>query len=447
MFAKDFLWGAATAAYQIEGAHDADGKGPNTWDTFCLKAGAVYQGHTGNTACNHYRHAGQDVALMHEIGLQAYRFSINWSRVLPDGIGRVNERGVEFYDRLVDQLLDVGIKPFCTLFHWDCPQALQDQGGWLNPDSPEWFAEYAALMSSRLSDRVADWFTLNEPGIFLVLGHVEGTHAPGLKLDPAGFFTILKHSMMAHGRACQELRAHAKGPCRIGIAPHSIIGIPASESEADIAAARAYTFGNGNNYRKFWQQRLFVDPACKSWPSDLVKALCEDAIEVTDSQQALMHQPLDFLGVNFYTGETVRDHEGQVQVVPDPAGMPRTLFDWPIRPEGIYWATRFHAERYGLPIYISENGLSNMDWVHLDGKVHDPQRIDFLTRYLAQLDRASREYDVKGYFHWSLLDNFEWAEGYRHRFGLIHVDFQTQARTLKDSAYWYRDVIQRNGLP
>ena len=442
MFPKDFIWGAATAAYQIEGAHLADGKGPNVWDRFSLKPNAVYHGHTGNIACDHYHRLGEDIGLMQEIGLQAYRFSVNWARVLPNGVGTPNEKGLDFYDRLVDGLLAANIQPYCTLFHWDYPQALFERGGWLNPDSPDWFADFAGLLAERLSDRVADWFTLNEPGIFLVLGHVEGTHAPGMKYDSPDFFTILKHTFMGHGRATQALRAGAKGPCRIGFAPHSIVGIPESECEADVAAARAYTFGT-NNQRKFWQQRLFVDPPVLGWPDDLVESLCKVPVFVSDEARALMKQPLDFLGVNFYTGELVNQHG----IVPDSPGMPRTLFDWPIRPEGLYWAVKFHAERYGLPILVSENGLSNMDWVHEDGKVHDPQRIDFLTRYLRQLSRAAGECDVRGYFHWSLMDNFEWADGYKHRFGLIHVDYGTLARTPKDSAFWYRDVIRANGIP
>ena len=449
-FGKDFIWGAATAAYQIEGAHNLDGKGPNVWDRFCRKPGAVFQGHLGDVATDHYHRFLEDIKIMKDLGLQGYRFSISWARVLPEGKGRVNEKGLEFYDRLVDGLLEAGVQPFCTLFHWDYPQALFDQGGWLNADSPGWFADYTTLISQRLSDRVHDWYTLNEPGIFLVLGHVEGSHAPGVKYDAPGFFTILKHSLLAHGLSCQALRANAMAKCRVGYAPHCIVGVPATESNADIQAARDYTFGNENNHRQFWQQRLFLDPPLLGqWPSDIEEKLSSTPVGVSDDDLKTMHQPLDFLGLNFYTGELVKaGPDGKPCIVPDPPGMPRTLFDWPVRPEGLYWTLRFHKERYDLPIIVSENGLSNMDWVHLDGKVHDPQRIDFLTRYLGQMGRAIEEgVDVRGYMHWSLLDNFEWADGYKQRFGLVHVDYETQKRTIKDSGLWYREVIKSGQLP
>lgn len=447
-FPDGFLWGAATAAYQIEGAHDADGKGLNTWDVFCQTPGKVFQGHRGDVACDHYHRFREDLEVMKSLSLNSYRFSVSWSRICPSGTGAQNPKGIEFYDKLVDGLCEAGIRPMATLFHWDYPQALFERGGWLNPDSPKWFGDYAGLVAEKLGDRVHDWFTINEPGIFLVLGHVEGTHAPGTKLSSRDFFSVLKHTMLAHGTACQAIRNGSPSSCRVGYAPHCIVGVPHSESQQDIQAARDYTFGSENNGRRFWQQRLFLDPAILGqWPHDIEEALSERSVEITDDDLSCMAQPLDFLGLNFYTGELVKmGDDGNPQVVPDPPGMPRTLFDWPVRPEGIYWTLKFHAERYGVPMVISENGLSNMDWVALDGKVHDPQRIDFLTRYLLQIERAIEDgCDVRGYLHWSLLDNFEWAEGYKHRFGLVHVDYETLKRTVKDSGHWYEEVCRSNG--
>ncbi|MBS1724794.1 MAG: beta-glucosidase [Armatimonadetes bacterium] len=445
-FPEGFLWGAATAAYQIEGGHDAEGKGPSTWDSFVRQPGKVAHGHTGDVACDHFHRWQEDVGLMRELSLNSYRFSIAWSRILPEGTGEVNQKGLEFYDRLVDALLSAGIRPMATLFHWDLPYALFLQGGWTNPDMPKWFAEYASVVSGRLNDRVKDWFTLNEPGIFLVLGQVEGTHAPGLKGTPYEFFLSLKHAMLAHGAAARVLRATSD--VRIGYAPHCIVGTPASDNPADVDAARAYTFGDQNNARRFWQQRLFLDPALSGeWPRDIESALSERAVEISADDLKDMSPQLDFLGLNYYTGEVVQaTPNAAYEIVPEPPGSPRTLFDWTISPEGLYWTLRFHSERYGLPMVVSENGVSCMDWVALDGHVHDPQRIDFLGRYLDQLRRAVRDgIDVRGYLHWSLLDNFEWADGYRQRFGLIHVDFQTLKRTIKDSGRWYAQVCTSNG--
>ncbi len=304
------------------------------------------------------------------------------------------------------------------------------------------------MIAERLSDRVNDWFTLNEPGIFLVLGHVEGSHAPGVKGTPYEFFLALKHAMLAHGLGCQAVRAASKGPSRLSYAPHCIVGVPASEEPDDVEAARQYTFGHHNDARGYWQQRLFLDPVLKGvWPEDIESALSHRPVGVSGEDLRTMCQPIDFLGLNFYSGELVKSStEGRPEVVPDPPGMPRTLFDWPVRPEGLYWTLRFHSERYGLPMMVTENGLSNMDWVAEDGCVHDPQRTDFLRRYLRQTRRATEEgVDVKGYLHWSLLDNFEWADGFRQRFGLVHVDYATQKRTIKDSARWYAETIATNG--
>lgn len=449
MFKENFVWGAATAAYQIEGAAQRGGRGASVWDMFSRKPGAVLGGQSGEVACDHYHRYREDVAIMRELELQAYRFSFSWSRILPSGQGAVNPEGVAFYDRLIDTLLESGITPYATLFHWDFPHELFLRGGWLNRDSVEWFGEYAGVVAEKFSDRIQNWWTLNEPPCFLGLGHVDGIHAPGLKLDWPEFFFATKHALMAHGRAVQVLRANAKIPPVIGYVPISHIGIPADESPENIQAAREFTFGTPDLSRKYWFARLYLDPVVLGeWPEESVRVFTDLGPCVTQDELDLMSQPIDLLGLNFYSAPTICRGEGgkPLEVVPNP-GMPRTGFDWPITPEGLYWSVRFHHERYGLPIMIAENGLSSLDWVSEDGAVHDPQRIDFTSRYLRSLHRADAEgYPIKGYFHWSLLDNFEWAEGYRHRFGLVHVDFETQKRTIKDSGRWYRSVIRRNGL-
>lgn len=447
-FGDGFAWGAATAAYQIEGSADVDGRGPSVWDAFCLLRGAVRGGHTGDVACDHYRRWPEDVALMRDLGLNAYRFSLSWTRLLPEGRGTPNEAGLAFYDRLVDALLAAGIEPYATLFHWDFPLELQRRGGWLNPDAVGWFEAFADLAARRYGDRVRHWFTLNEPPCFLGIGHVDGRHAPGLRLDWPEFLLALKHASMAHGAAVGALRGGARGPVSIGAVPVSHIGIPARETPESVAAAREYTFGTPDPGRGYWVARLYLDPILRGeWPHDIAEALTPHGPRVSESDLRVMNQPVDLLGLNFYSAPTIdAGPDGRPVELPEPAGTPRTAFDWPVTPEGLYWSVRLHHERYGLPVAIAENGMAAHDWVGSDGRVRDPQRIDFLARYLRSLHRAHAEgLPVLGYFHWSLLDNFEWAEGYERRFGLVHVDFATQRRTLKDSARWYANVAATNG--
>ena len=446
MFPENFTWGAASSAYQIEGAADVDGRGPSVWDMFCRVPGAVHRQSNGDVACSHYQRMYEDVRLMKWMGLRAYRFSTSWSRVLPTGVGTVNEAGLEFYDRLIDALLDAGIQPWLTLYHWDMPYELHLRGGWMNPESPRWFAEYAALMTQRFSDRVKHWMTINEPQIYIGLGHRDGTHAPGLKLSTRDWLTAGHHTLMAHGLATQAIRAHAKTPLQVGWAPCGRADMPATNSAADIAAARDRF--NSVYAKDCWNNTWWADPVMLGhYPEDGLKLFAADLPKFKDSDFATIRQPLDFYGVNIYSGERfAAGPQGQAVHVPWPDGHPVTTFRWPVAPESLYWGPRFLFERYGVPVVITENGLSNADWVNAEGAVLDPQRIDFTSRYLACLrDAVSDGVKVQGYFHWSILDNFEWAEGYEKRFGLIFVDYPTGERIPKSSARWYRDLIATNG--
>ncbi|WP_218932404.1 GH1 family beta-glucosidase [Adhaeretor mobilis] len=447
-FPDDFNWGVGTSAYQIEGSASTGGRGPSVWDTFCQQEGTVSNGDHGGTACDHVNRFREDVALLKQIGVGAYRFSISWSRVMPTGEGLVNEPGLAFYEQLVDELLLAGITPWVTLFHWDYPQALFEQsgekGGWLNPKTVDWFAVYTRVIIERLSDRVSHWITLNEPQCFLSYGHGDGTNAPGLKLPLAEQLTAAHHALLAHGRAVQVIRERAKTPPTIGWAPVGVVKAPASPAQPDIEAAQKATMDVPT--KSLWNNTWFNDPVFLGhYPKPGLRRFGKDVPEFTAADMEIIAQPVDFLGLNIYTAQHVKAGDPGDQ--PTPPGTPRTAFDWPVVEDSLYWGVRFHAQRYQVPIVITENGMANVDWVHTDGHVHDPQRIDYTRRHLKFLAKAIDEgFDVRGYFHWSLLDNFEWAFGYDKRFGLIHVDFETQQRTPKDSARWYAEVIGNNGF-
>lgn len=445
-FPAGFVWGGATAAYQVEGAADEDGRGLSVWDMFCRRPGAIYQGQSGAVSCDHYHRYREDIQLFKDVGLQAYRFSISWPRVLPQGTGQPNPAGLDFYDRLVDELLKVGIQPYITLFHWDYPYALYSQGGWLNRASAGWFAEYARLVVSRLGDRVSHWMTLNEPQCFVLIGHEEGRHAPGDKLTVDPLLQIIHHVHLAHGMAVQAIRAEAQLKPEIGLAEAILPSMPATSDPADVESARESTFAV-HSPRHLWAASWWMDPLFLGhYPQQGIEMIDRPMPFVYPGDMETIAQPVDFLGINTYRGEYVKAGPGGAVDVPFYDGYPRNAFDWQVTPEALYWAPRFFYDRYHLPIYITENGMANLDWVSLDGEVHDPQRIDFTRRYLQQLARASAEgVDVRGYFHWSIIDNFEWGEGYRMRFGMIHVDYPTQHRTVKDSARWYRETITCNG--
>ncbi len=446
-FREDFVWGAATSAYQIEGAFGEDGKGMDIWDVFCREPERVYEGHTGDVACDHYHRYRDDVAMMKEMGLKAYRFSINWARVLPEGTGKVNEQGIAFYSRLIDALLEAGIEPYITLYHWELPYELYKRGGWMNEEIVEWFGQYAALIAERFSDRVTHFFTLNEPQCFVGLGFLTGVHAPGLKAPLRDTFQMAHNAMKAHGRAVQMLRAHAKRPIMIGYAPTSGMTYPATNRPEDIEAARKSLFTLPEPSNWTWNVSWWSDPVILGkYPEEGLELYGPWLPKITDEDMRLISQPIDFYGQNIYNGKCVRmGSDGKPELVSRDAGFPRTANNWPVTPECLYWGPRFLYERYQKPIYITENGVSCHDVVSLDGKVHDPNRIDFLSRYLGALKRAATDgVDIRGYFQWSLMDNFEWNFGYLERFGLVYVDFATQKRIRKDSAYWYRDLIAEN---
>lgn len=447
-FAKDFVWGAATSSYQIEGTGRDSGKGQNIWDVFTKEPGRVYEGHTGDIACDHYHRFREDVAYMKELGLKGYRFSIDWSRVLPEGTGKVNEKGIDFYNALIDELLEQGIEPYITLYHWELPYEIYKRGGWMNPEIVEWFGQYARLVAERFSDRVKYFFTLNEPQCFVGLGFLQGCHAPGVKAPLRDTFEMAHNALKAHGRAVQMLRAYGKQNVQIGYAPTSGMCYPEKETPKDIEAARKALFALPDDLSNWtWNVSWWSDPVILGkYPEEGTKKYEKYLPVITDEDMKLISQPIDFYGQNIYNGRCIRmGTDGRPEEVRRPAGFPKTATNWPVTPEALYWGPKFLYERYRKPIYITENGMACHDTVSQDGKVHDPNRIDFLTRYLKNLKRAAEEIDIRGYFQWSLMDNFEWDKGYAERFGIIYVDFETQERIWKDSAYWYRDLIRRNG--
>ena len=444
-FPRQFVWGAAAASYQIEGGAYADDKGLSTWDMFCKKPGMVWNDQSGDRACDHLRLYREDVALMKQIGLQAYRLSISWPRVIPEGVGRVSERGLDFYDRLIDELLAAGIDPWITLFHWDYPLDLYHRGGWLNRDTVEWFGEFTDVIARKFSDRVHHWMTLNEPQVFIGAGHHEGRHAPGDRLRFAEVLLAGHHALLAHGRAVQAIRAASAKPLRIGFAPVGQTKIPLGTGAADLEAARQAMFSV--EAETAWTNSWWMDPVfLGSYPDDGLRFFGASAPKVRAGDLELISHPVDFFGVNIYQGQYVRAGQSGPEVVPPPVGFPITAFEWLVTPEAMYWGPRLFWERYKKPIVITENGLSTRDWPALDGRVHDADRIDFMERHLVELRRALAEgVPIEAYFHWSFIDNFEWAHGYKHRFGLVHCDYTSQKRTLKDSAHWYREVIASNG--
>ncbi len=438
-FPSDFVWGAATSAYQIEGAVDVDGRGQSVWDTFCKRPGAVLNGDSGAVACDFYHRYPQDIELMRTLGIDAFRFSIAWPRVLPEGRGRVNQAGLDFYDRFVDELLAAGIRPFATLYHWDLPQALEDAGGWPVRATAEAFVEYVELVAARLGDRVDNWTTHNEPFCTSWLGYGIGIHAPG-RTDLADSAAAAHHVLLSHGLAVQALRRDCPD-AELGIVLDSWPVHPASDDPRDAAAA---SVADG------FRNRIFFDPVLRGcYPEDVLERLGPAAPPVLDGDLAIISAPLDFLGVNNYSRSIVRAGEdGEPIELPAPAG-PTTSMGWEVYPDAIYEVlTRLHGEYDTPPIYVTENGAAFADVRAADGSVDDPERIVYLAGYVDAVARAMAEgVPVRGYFVWSLLDNFEWSYGYTQRFGLIYVDFETLERVPKSSFEWYRGLAASGRAP
>ncbi|GAA1678028.1 GH1 family beta-glucosidase [Nonomuraea maheshkhaliensis] len=435
-----FLWGTATAAYQIEGATQEDGRGPSVWDSFAHEPGRVRDGHTGDVACDHYHRWPEDVALMAGLGVNAYRFSISWPRVLPTGAGEVNRRGLDFYDRLTDALLAEGVQPVPTLFHWDLPQALEARGGWMERDVSALFAEYAATVAARLADRVPLWITLNEPFVHMAFGYAMGVHAPGRMLM-TGALPAAHHQLLGHGLAVQALRA--AGARQVALTNNCTPVWPASTREQDVAAAGAYDI---------LHNRLFNDPVLLGAYPDL-SAYTGSLDFVRDGDMKTIAAPLDALGINYYNPTRIAAPTGAPTDTGLPfadagiTGHPTTAFGWPVVPDGLRELLTGLKSRYGAalpPILITENGCSQPDEPTERGTIEDEARVDFLDRHIAAMRQAMAEgVDVRGYFVWSLLDNFEWAEGYHQRFGLVHVDFATGRRTPKRSYRWFKEFLER----
>jgi beta-glucosidase len=436
-FPADFVWGAATAAYQIEGAVNEDGRGESIWDRFCATPGKVRGGETGAVACDFYHRYPEDILLMEELGLDALRFSIAWPRILPEGRGRVNQAGLDFYDRLVDELLEHGVQPFPTLYHWDLPQPLEDAGGWPARATAEAFVEYVEAVADRLSDRVSQWITHNEPWVAAWLGYGSGEHAPG-RTSPADALAAAHHLLLSHGWAADVLRRTSPG-AEVGITLNLVPAYPASDSEGDRRAAQ-HTDGFFN--------RWFLDPLFSSqYPADMLEYFAPDGPPVVDGDLEAIATPLDFLGVNYYSRLLLRENPdgGRPLVVRDPESS-YTDMQWEIYPEGLFdLLVRVRDDYDPPPISITENGAAFADHRDHDGEVNDPERLAYVADHLAALGRAIEAgVPARGYFLWSLLDNFEWAHGYSKRFGIVFVDYPTLERVPKASFRWYRDFVARH---
>ncbi len=439
-FPEGFVWGTATSSYQIEGAAFEDGRMPSIWDTFCNKPGAIVDGSNGLVADDHYHRYDSDVALMAELGANAYRFSIAWPRILPNGTGEVNQKGVDFYKRLLDSLEQRNITPYATLYHWDLPQVLSDRGGWTQRYIVDAFAEYADVISRALGDRVKHWMTINEPWVSSFIGYGIGEHAPGLK-DWESYLRAGHYLLLAHGKAVRVLRANGDADTKIGLANAMTWSSPASERPEDVAAAaRHHSFFN----------RWFLDPLLKGeYPQDVFEAVGGKLVPIEPGDMEIIVAPIDFIGVNYYTRGIIADDPavpgiGARQLRNE--GAEYTAMDWEVYPEGLHQLLMKLTEDYGLPMYITENGAAFADEV-TDGQVHDPRRTVYYQSHLTACQRAIvGGAPLKGYFAWSLMDNFEWGWGYTRRFGLVYVDYATQQRILKDSAKWYAQAAKANGF-
>lgn len=439
-FPRNFLWGCATASYQIEGAVREDGRGQTNWDVFSHTPGKVANGDTGDVACDSYHRYAEDTQLLKALGVKTYRMSLAWSRIFPEGKGQLNQKGLDHYSRVVDNLLENGITPYITLFHWDLPQALP--GGWQSRDTAYAFADYAGAVAARLSDRVHNFMTVNELRCFTDLGHQQGIHAPGLKLPPAQVNQVRHHGVLAHGLGVQAIRAHARAGTQVGIADNATFFVPVIETPEHIEAAKRATRDANAMFLTAILEGRYIDSYLQSEGANAPKVQAGD--------MKAIGSPLDFVALNVYTPQYVRADAAApgYAVLPHLPNSPRMVSPWLyVGPEVLYWAIRCVSELWSpKALYISENGCSADDPV-VDGRVDDADRIMYLRNYITHMQRAAREgFPIRGYFLWSLMDNFEWADGYAKRFGIHHVDFQTQKRTPKLSAHWYRELIRRNAL-
>src|SRR5689334_22650355 len=444
-FPSGFAWGTATSAYQIEGAINEDGRGLSIWDTFSHTPGKIADRSNADRANDHYHRYKEDVALIKALGVKAYRFSIAWPRVFPDGDGQHNPKGLDFYNRLVDELLANGIQPYATLYHWDLPQSLQDRfGGWEGRDTSKAFGDYAGYVAARLSDRVKHIFTINEFGAFIEVGYRWGVHAPGLKLEGLRLNQTRHHAVLGHGLAVQAIRANAKGGTKVGLAENITIPVPVVETPENVAAAERAMREMNAPYLTVIMEGKYTD-----W---YLKSEGENAPKFTPEDLKSISSPLDFVGINVYSGQFVRADESApagFNQIPQPTSFPHAPSFWLlINPDSLYWGPRHVAKLWGAKeIYITENGCSAADVPAADGRVYDTDRVAYLRSYLTQLRRATADnVPVRGYFLWSLMDNFEWADGYTNRFGIHYVDYATQKRTPKLSADFYREVIARNAV-
>ena len=441
VFPQGFLWGSATASYQVEGGVNEGGRGASVWDTFSHTPGKVANGDTGDVADDFYHLYPKDIQMMQRLGIKGFRFSVAWSRIFPSGTGQPNQQGVDFYKRLVDALLAAGITPYCTLFHWDLPQALQDKGGWENRDTAKAFADYAGYTAGVLSDKVQHFMTMNEIRSFVELGYGNGQHAPGLSVGPRRLAQLNHYVCLAHGLSVQSIRAHARAGTLVGIADNAQATVPVIEIPEHVEAAR-------KAMRE--QNASFLAVILDGRYSDLyLKRLGADAPSFTAEEMAIIKSPMDFVGLNVYQPTYVRadSSEQGYAVVPNPASYPHMYSPWlTVGPEALYWSPRLVHEIWGVKsLYITENGCSSTDRLAPNGEVYDTDRVMYLRNYLTQLRRAVAEgVPVRGYFLWSLLDNYEWADGYEKRFGIVYVDFKTQKRTPKLSAKFYSQVIAGN---
>jgi len=442
-FPSDFIWGAACAAYQCEGAWNEDGKGPSNWDDFSHENGGsnIKLGQNGDVACDHYHRFREDIALMKQLHVGCYRFSLSWSRIIPDGDGEVNEKGLAHYDEVIDEQLKNGITPMITLYHWDLPSALQKKGGWLNREIVTAFERYASIVAKRYGDRVKLFIPINEPQAVAVAGYRVGIHAPGWKVGVKDIALIYHHIALAHSaaqRAIKEIVPNAK----VGASSCLPLGCPEKDTPANREMAYRKSFDQSSQPWDF-TFNVMLDPLIlHRYDNTVPEEVKQFAKTISHEDWAAMETP-DFIGANSYDGFTVRENGS---IVEQPVGAPQTACGWPITPEVMHYGMANVYKRYGLPVFITENGISCQDMVFRDGKVHDPKRIEYLHRYLVELSRAIQEgVPVMGYLQWSLMDNMEWADGYTQRFGMIYVDYATLKRIPKDSAYWYAHVMETNG--